>query len=119
MIVETKFLFFLSNRRAQQPKNESVSLPSASYLLSGMSKGATTGHVFNNPYKDEENAKIASLEKHVKMVRVHLLVVLFDGQTYYHTVYIIITGKMLFYVKNDFKLSQCSRGGHRVRLFCL
>lgn len=49
-------------------------MPSASYLLSGISKGATAGHVFNNPYKEAENAKIASLEKHVKMVRVNRLV---------------------------------------------
>ncbi len=55
----------------QQPTKESIALPSASFLLSGSSRVATTGHVFNNPYKDEENAKIASLEKHVKMVRVH------------------------------------------------
>lgn len=59
------------NCRTQQPKSESISsLPSASSLLSGIGKVATTGHVFNNPYKDAENAKIASLEKHVKMVRV-------------------------------------------------
>ncbi|KAJ6644224.1 hypothetical protein Bhyg_09191 [Pseudolycoriella hygida] len=51
-----------------QRKTESISLPSASSLLSGISKGAIAGHVFNNPYKDAENAKIASLEKHVKMV---------------------------------------------------
>ncbi|KAG4075287.1 hypothetical protein HA402_003078 [Bradysia odoriphaga] len=56
------------NETMQQPTKESIPLPSASFLLSGKCKGATDGHVFNNPYKDAENAKIASLEKHVKMV---------------------------------------------------
>lgn len=44
-------------------------MPSAQILLSG-SMIATTkdGVVFNNPYKEAEMAKIASLEKHVKMV---------------------------------------------------
>lgn len=41
-------------------------MPSASALLSNVS---STGQVFNNPYKRAENAQIASLEKHVKMVR--------------------------------------------------
>lgn len=44
---------------------ERTSLPSASALL----EGSTPGLVFSNPYKLAENAKIASLEKHVKMVR--------------------------------------------------
>lgn len=44
-------------------------LPSAHAILSCESKGV----VFNNPYKDAENAKIASLEKHVKMVGCILL----------------------------------------------
>lgn len=47
----------------------SVALPSASKLLSGI---ASVGDVFHNPYKLAENEKIASLEKHVKMVRVYL-----------------------------------------------
>lgn len=55
----------------QQPKPEPILLPSASFMLSGISKIATAGHVFNNPYKEAENAKIASLEKHVKMVRIN------------------------------------------------
>lgn len=42
-------------------------LPSASALLSG--GGKPMGVVFNNPYKNAENEKIANLEKHVKMVR--------------------------------------------------
>lgn len=46
-------------------KKEKSVLPSASELFSN---GNKTGQVFNNPYKLAENAKIASLEKHVKMV---------------------------------------------------
>uniref|UniRef100_A0A0K8TMF0 C3H1-type domain-containing protein n=1 Tax=Tabanus bromius TaxID=304241 RepID=A0A0K8TMF0_TABBR len=42
-------------------------LPSASDLLSG----EKTGLVFNNPYKEAEKAKIALLERHVKMVDNH------------------------------------------------
>lgn len=42
-------------------------LPSASSIL--LNGTNNTGEVFNNPYKKAENDQIASLEKHVKMVR--------------------------------------------------
>lgn len=43
----------------------SVQLPSASSIFAGTGK---IGQVFNNPFKVAETTKIASLEKHVKMV---------------------------------------------------
>lgn len=49
-----------------KPSTSVAPLPSASKLLSGIS---SVGDVFHNPYKLAENEKIASLEKHVKMVR--------------------------------------------------
>lgn len=55
-------------------------LPSASALLSGRAT-ASDGVVFNNPYKNAENAKIASLEKHVKMVRTFVRQLLDDFQS--------------------------------------
>lgn len=46
-------------------------LPSASSIL--LKGGASSGQVFNNPYKKAEIEQIASLEKHVKMVTsIHL-----------------------------------------------
>lgn len=45
-------------------------LPSASSILL---TGNNTGQVFNNPYKKAENDQIASLEKHVKMVRINFV----------------------------------------------
>lgn len=49
-------------------------LPSASSILLN---GNNTGQVFNNPYKKAETDQIASLEKHVKMVRSIFFVGLF------------------------------------------
>lgn len=48
-------------------------LPSASSIL--LNGTNNTGEVFNNPYKKAENDQIASLEKHVKMVRSNFLFV--------------------------------------------
>ncbi|KFB48685.1 AGAP006163-PA-like protein [Anopheles sinensis] len=48
--------------------NQSMPLPSAStMLLSGPSR-VMPGSVFSNPFREAEEAKLASLEKHVKMV---------------------------------------------------
>lgn len=44
----------------------SVQLPSASSIFAGST--GKIGQVFNNPFKVAETTKIASLEKHVKMV---------------------------------------------------
>lgn len=57
---------------SRPPDLNKAPLPSASSLLATSSLGL----VFNNPYKVAENAKIASLEKHVKMVN------LFDSTTH-------------------------------------
>lgn len=57
-------IYFRSQFRNKTIPEEKVHLPSASALLAT----TTPGLVFNNPFKLEENAKIASLEKHVKMV---------------------------------------------------
>lgn len=43
-------------------------LPSASMMLAD-NKKIIPGGVFSNPFREAEDAKIASLEKHVKMVR--------------------------------------------------
>lgn len=59
------FEFVVRQNNDETIKNAQT-LPSASSLLSSTS---VTGQVFNNPYKVAEIAKIASLEKHVKMVR--------------------------------------------------
>lgn len=42
-------------------------LPSASLMLANEKK-SIPGGVFSNPFKEAEDAKMASLEKHVKMV---------------------------------------------------
>lgn len=51
------------------PNSESKKavLPSASSIL--LNGNNNSGQVFNNPYKRAEIDQIASLEKHVKMVR--------------------------------------------------
>ncbi|XP_052895393.1 zinc finger CCCH domain-containing protein 15 [Anopheles moucheti] len=47
---------------------QSVSLPSARAMLQSGSSRVIKGSVFSNPFREAEEAKLASLEKHVKMV---------------------------------------------------
>uniref|UniRef100_A0A1Q3F4P8 C3H1-type domain-containing protein n=1 Tax=Culex tarsalis TaxID=7177 RepID=A0A1Q3F4P8_CULTA len=56
-------------RRIKGPELSNVqpALPSASMMLAD-NKKIIPGGVFSNPFREAEDAKIASLEKHVKMV---------------------------------------------------
>ncbi|XP_053675599.1 uncharacterized protein LOC128725855 [Anopheles nili] len=47
---------------------QNVPLPSASTMLQSGSNRIIPGSVFSNPFREAEEAKLASLEKHVKMV---------------------------------------------------
>lgn len=58
-------VFFFCSEKILPPVISSVQLPSASSIFAGTGK---IGQVFNNPFKVAETTKIASLEKHVKMV---------------------------------------------------
>lgn len=51
----------------KEPESQPAALPSASLMLAD-SKKIIPGGVFSNPFREAEDAKIASLEKHVKMV---------------------------------------------------
>uniref|UniRef100_A0A182NK25 C3H1-type domain-containing protein n=1 Tax=Anopheles dirus TaxID=7168 RepID=A0A182NK25_9DIPT len=46
----------------------SFPLPSASAMLQSGTNRSIVGSVFSNPFREAEEAKLASLEKHVKMV---------------------------------------------------
>uniref|UniRef100_A0A182WLL6 C3H1-type domain-containing protein n=1 Tax=Anopheles minimus TaxID=112268 RepID=A0A182WLL6_9DIPT len=48
--------------------DQSVPLPSARTMLQSGSSRIIPGSVFSNPFREAEEAKLASLEKHVKMV---------------------------------------------------
>ncbi|XP_035910201.1 uncharacterized protein LOC118511349 [Anopheles stephensi] len=48
--------------------DQSVPLPSARSMLQSGSSRIIPGSVFSNPFREAEEAKLASLEKHVKMV---------------------------------------------------
>lgn len=56
-------------------------LPSASLMLANEKK-SIPGGVFSNPFKEAEDAKMASLEKHVKMVMFFTGVCYFQVLTY-------------------------------------
>lgn len=65
--VETK-----SDSPATSPRdtkvNQPMPLPSASAMLQSGPSRVLPGSVFSNPFREAEEAKLASLEKHVKMV---------------------------------------------------
>ncbi|XP_039452264.1 uncharacterized protein LOC120431188 [Culex pipiens pallens] len=54
-------------QRTKSPELREPALPSASMMLAD-NKKIIPGGVFSNPFREAEDAKIASLEKHVKMV---------------------------------------------------
>lgn len=74
------FLFFKFCVRQNETTKSIQILPSASAVLSSTS---ATGQVFNNPYKVAENAKIASLEKHVKMVGIGYWVLIVSPRNHF------------------------------------
>uniref|UniRef100_A0A182PG63 C3H1-type domain-containing protein n=1 Tax=Anopheles epiroticus TaxID=199890 RepID=A0A182PG63_9DIPT len=49
-------------------RDQSVALPSASAMLQSGTSRILPGSVFSNPFREAEEAKLASLERHVKMV---------------------------------------------------
>uniref|UniRef100_A0A2M4AW83 C3H1-type domain-containing protein n=1 Tax=Anopheles triannulatus TaxID=58253 RepID=A0A2M4AW83_9DIPT len=51
-----------------QPSGPVKPLPSASAMLQSGNARVIPGSVFSNPFREAEEAKLASLEKHVKMV---------------------------------------------------
>uniref|UniRef100_A0A182JSH3 C3H1-type domain-containing protein n=1 Tax=Anopheles christyi TaxID=43041 RepID=A0A182JSH3_9DIPT len=48
--------------------DQSISLPSASAMFQSGTSRILPGSVFSNPFREAEEAKLASLERHVKMV---------------------------------------------------
>ncbi|XP_052861597.1 uncharacterized protein LOC128268517 isoform X2 [Anopheles cruzii] len=68
---DTKDEPLTDERSGSHPINTAVSslpLPSASDMLQSGTHRVIPGSVFSNPFREAEEAKLASLEKHVKMV---------------------------------------------------